>query len=246
MAVLFLTLTWTARLLKFLLMSVPLSRALTAELIGTFALIFFGLGAAVVQAQTGVLGQLGVAVVFGLTVTVVIAALAPISGAHINPAATFALTLAGKFPRERVLPYVIAQLVGATLAAFVLLALFGMKGNVGVTVPAGSVLQAFVLEAILTFFLLLVALRSGLPWAVGGTVALEAAMGGPITGASMNPARSLGPALASGIWTAHWVYWLAPLLGAGLAVAANHFLSPAEPVEPHPQRAQEFVAKSEP
>ena len=144
------------------------------------------------------LGQLGVAVVFGLTVTVVIAALAPISGAHINPAATFALTLAGKFPRERVLPYVIAQLVGATLAAFLLLALFGMEGNVGVTVPAGSVLQAFVLEAVLTFFLLLVALRSGLPWAVGGTVALEAAMGGPITAASMNPARSFGPALASG------------------------------------------------
>ncbi|MBZ9715875.1 MIP/aquaporin family protein [Deinococcus multiflagellatus] len=226
-------------------MTVPLSRAVTAEGLGTFALVFFGPGAAVVQAQTGALGHLGVAVVFGLTVTAVIAALAPISGAHINPAATFALTLAGKFPKARVVPYVAAQLIGATLAAFVLLALFGMKGNLGVTVPAGSVMQAFVLELILTFFLLLVALRSGLPWVVGGVVALEAAMGGPITGASMNPARSFGPALASGIWTAHWLYWVAPLLGAALAVAANHLLAPTEPVETQPRRAQEFVPEGE-
>lgn len=226
-------------------MTVPLPRALTAELLGTFALVFFGPGAAVVQAQTGALGHLGVALVFGLTVTAVIAALAPISGAHINPAATFALTLAGQFPRSRVLPYVLAQLAGATLAAFVLLALFGMKGNLGVTLPAGSVTQAFFLELVLTFFLLLVALRSGLPWAVGGVVALEAAMGGPVTGASMNPARSFGPALASGIWTAHWLYWAAPLLGAALAVAVNHVLAPREPVEAQPRRAQEFVSEGE-
>lgn len=227
-------------------MAASLSRALGAEGLGTFALVFFGPGAAVVQAQTGALGHLGVAAVFGLTVTAVIAALAPISGAHINPAATFALTLAGNFPRERVLPYVLAQLLGAALAGFVLLALFGMKGNLGVTVPAGSVPQAFVLELVLTFFLLLVALRSGLPWVVGGVVALEAAMGGPITGASMNPARSFGPALASGIWTVHWLYWAAPLLGAALAVAANHFLSPSEPVELQPRRAQEFHPEGEP
>ena len=227
-------------------MSVPLSRALTAEAIGTFALIFFGPGAAVVDTQTHALGHTGVALVFGLTVTVVIAALAPISGAHINPAATFALTLAGKFPKARVLPYVAAQLVGATLAAFLLLALFGMKGNLGVTVPAGTVLQAFLLETVMTFFLLLVALRSGLPWAVGGIVALEAAMGGPITGASMNPARSFGPALASGIWTAHWLYWVAPLLGAALAVAASGFLSPDEPIEAEPHQAQEFAPQGGP
>ena len=226
-------------------MPLSLSRALTAEAIGTFALVFFGPGAAVVDAQTGALGHTGVALVFGLTVTVVIAALAPISGAHINPAATFALTLAGKFPRGRVLPYVAAQLVGASLAAFLLLALFGMNGNLGVSAPAGSVLQAFLLETVMTFFLLLVALRSGLPWAVGGVVALEAAMGGPITGASMNPARSFGPALASGIWTAHWLYWIAPLLGAALAVTASHFLSPSEPVEPRPHQAQEFAPQGE-
>lgn len=227
-------------------MTVPLSRALTAEGVGTFALVFFGPGAAVVQAQTGALGHLGVAAVFGLTVTAVIAALAPISGAHINPAATFALTLAGKFPRARMLPYVAAQLLGAVLAAFVLLALFGRTGDVGATVPSGSVVQAFVLELVLSFFLLLVALRSGLPWVVGGVVALEAAMGGPITGASMNPARSLGPALASGLWTAHWLYWVAPLFGAALAVAANHILSPSEPVETQPRLAQEFQPEGEP
>ena len=226
-------------------MAVPLSRALTAEAIGTFTLVFFGPGAAVVDAQSGALGHMGVALVFGLTVTVVIAALAPISGAHINPAATFALTLAGKFPRGRVLPYVAAQLLGAVLAAFLLRALFGLKGDLGVSVPAGSVPQAFVLETVMTFFLLLVALRSGLPWAVGGVVALEAAMGGPITGASMNPARSFGPALASGVWTAHWLYWVAPLLGAALAVAASHFLSPAEPAETAPHRAQEFSPQEE-
>ena len=227
-------------------MSVPLSRAAAAEGLGTFALVFFGPGAAVVQAQTGALGHLGVAAVFGLTVTAVIAALAPISGAHINPAATFALTLAGQFPRTRVLPYVVAQLIGASLAAFTLLALVGLKGNLGVTLPAGSLTQAFILELILTFFLLLVALRSGLPWVVGGVVALEAAMGGPITGASMNPARSFGPALASGIWTAHWLYWAAPLLGAALAVAVNHLLAPTAPVEPQPQQAQEFVPEGDP
>lgn len=226
-------------------MAVPLPRALGAELLGTYALVFFGPGAVVVQAQTGALGHAGVALVFGLTVTVVIAALAPISGAHINPAATLALTLARQFPAARALPYVLAQLCGAALAGFTLLLLFGRTGQLGVTLPAGSLGQAFVLETVMTFFLLLVALRSGLPWAAGGVVALEAMMGGPITGASMNPARSFGPALASGIWTAHWLYWAAPLLGAGLAVAANHLLRPDEPLEAQPHQAQEFSPQGE-
>ncbi|WP_216328571.1 MIP/aquaporin family protein [Deinococcus aestuarii] len=226
-------------------MTTPLPHALVAEAVGTFALVFFGPGAAVVQAQTGALGHLGVAAVFGLTVAAVIAAFAPISGAHINPAATLALTLAGRFPPGRALPYVAAQLLGAVAAAFLLLALFGREGNLGVTLPAGSVGQAFTLEVVLTFFLLLVALRSGLPWVVGGVVALEAAMGGPITGASMNPARSFGPALASGLWTAHWLYWVAPLLGAALAVAVDALLRPAEPVEPEPRLAREFVLEQE-
>lgn len=120
-------------------MTVSLPRALRAELLGISALVF------------------------GLTVAVVIAALAPISGAHINPAATLALTLAGQFPRA--LPYVLAQLTGAALAGVTLLLLFGRVGQLGVTLPAGSLGQAFVLETVMTFFLMLVALRSGLPWA---------------------------------------------------------------------------------
>lgn len=213
---------------------VPLAKTLIAESLGTFALVFFGAGAAVVQAQTGALGHWGVALVFGLVVATAIATLAPISGAHINPAATFAFFLAGKFPKERILPYIAAQLIGASLAAFLLLLLFGLKGSIGTTVPTGTSAQAFALEAIMTFFLLLVALRTGLPWAVGGVVALEAMMGGPITGASMNPARSFGPSLASGIWTAHWLYWLAPFLGAALAVGVNSLLAPKESVSTQP------------
>jgi len=162
-------------------------------------------------------------------VTVLVAALAPVSGAHINPAATLALTLAGKLPWTWAPAYVGAQLLGAVLAAFLLRALFGLQGELGVTVPAVGAAQAFAVETLLTFSLLLVALRSGRPWAVGAVVALEAAVGGPFTGASMNPARSFGPALASGIWTAHWVYWLAPLLGAVLAALADQRLGPGWP-----------------
>lgn len=222
-----------------------LGRALVAEALGTFALVFFGAGAAVVQAQTGALGHMGVAAVFGLVVAAVLAALAPISGAHINPAATVALVLAGQFSHRHVLPYMAAQLLGAVLVAALLLALFGTKGNLGATVPTGSIVQAFLLETVQTFFLLLVALRSGLPWVVGAVVALEAAMGGPITGASMNPARSFGPALLGGVWTAHWVYWLAPVLGAALAAGVNGWLAPTEPLSEQPQQAQEFLPQHE-
>ena len=222
-----------------------LRRALLAELIGTFALVFFGPGAAVVDAQTLALSHVGVSLVFGLVVACIIAALSPISGAHINPAATFALVLVGEFPVRLALPYAVAQLSGAALAGLTLLTLFGPGGQLGVTLPAGSLGQAFLLETIMTCFLLLVALRSGLPWVVGGVVALEALMGGPITGASMNPARSFGPALASGIWTAHWLYWLAPLLGAGLAAVLSSALRPSKPVATQPQRAQEFSPEGE-
>jgi aquaporin Z len=200
---------------------------LSAEFIGTFALVFFGPGAAVVQAQTNALGHWGVAVVFGLVVAVVVTAFGPISGAHINPVATLALVLTRKFPAQDAVPYVMAQLAGAVVAGFVLRALFGLEGNVGVTVPRGSLEQAFALEVVLTFWLILVALRASGPGAgalIGCVVGLEAMMGGPITGASMNPARSFGPALASGVWTAHWLYWLAPIVGALIAVTVNALL----------------------
>jgi MIP family channel proteins len=202
------------------------ARALSAEFLGTFALVFFGPGAAVVQAQTGALGHAGVAIVFGLAVASIVTVLGPISGAHINPVATLTIWLSGRFPSRDVPGYVVAQLLGATLAAFVLRIMFGLEGNLGATIPRGSLEQAFVLELILTFWLMLTALRSsgaGAGALIGAVVGLEAMMGGPITGASMNPARSFGPALASGIWTAHWLYWLAPMFGAVLAVGINKF-----------------------
>jgi MIP family channel proteins len=200
------------------------ARALSAEFLGTFALVFFGPGAAVVQAQTGVLGHAGVAIVFGLAVASIVTVLGPISGAHINPVATLTMWLSGRFAARDVPAYVVAQLLGATLAAFVLRIMFGLNGNLGATIPGGSLEQAFLLELILTFWLMLTALRAsgaGAGALIGAVVGLEAMMGGPITGASMNPARSFGPALASGIWTAHWLYWLAPMLGAVLAVGVN-------------------------
>jgi MIP family channel proteins len=202
------------------------ARALSAEFLGTFALVFFGPGAAVVQAQTGVLGHAGVAIVFGLAVASIVTVLGPISGAHINPVATLTMWLSGRFAARDIPGYVIAQLLGGMLAAFVLRVIFGLEGNLGVTVPRGSLEQAFMLELILTLWLMLTALRSsgaGAGALVGAVVGLEAMMGGPITGASMNPARSFGPALASGVWTAHWLYWLAPIVGAVLAVAINTF-----------------------
>ncbi len=203
--------------------------ALTAEFVGTFALVFFGPGAAVVQAQTNALGHWGVAVTFGLVVAAIVTALGPISGAHINPVATLALVLTRRFPARDAVPYVIVQLAGAVAAGFALRAIFGLEGDIGATVPRGSLEQAFGLEVVLTFWLILVALRSsgsGAGALVGAVVGLEAMMGGPITGASMNPARSFGPALASGVWTAHWIYWLAPVVGALIAVGVNGLFEP--------------------
>jgi MIP family channel proteins len=204
-----------------------LPQMLAAEFIGTFALIFFGPGAGVVDAQTQALGHWGVAIVFGLVVAAVVITLGPISGAHINPVATLALWTSRRFPARLVLPYIAAQLAGASAAGFTLLALFGTEGKLGVTVPLGGDAQAFALETILTFWLILVALRSSGPGAgalIGAVVMCEAMMAGPITGASMNPARSFGPAIASGIWNSHWLYWIAPILGALAAAGTNSLL----------------------
>jgi MIP family channel proteins len=212
-----------------------LPQMLAAEFIGTFALIFFGPGAGVVNAQTQALGHWGVAIVFGLVVAAAVTTLGPISGAHINPVATLALWVSRRFPSGLVLPYVVAQLAGASATGFTLLALFGTEGKLGVTVPRGSETQAFVLEAILTFWLILVALRSSGPGAgmlVGSVVMCEAMMAGPITGASMNPARSFGPAIASGIWNSHWLYWIAPILGSLAAAGANSLLEVRTKTEP--------------
>ncbi len=198
--------------------------AYVAEAIGTFGLVFAGCGAIMIDsASHGQITHVGVGLVFGLIITVMIYALGHISGAHLNPAVTLAFVLVRHFPLRRLLGYWLAQLVGATLAAGCLRLLVGDIGHLGTTLPAGTVWQSFGLEFLLTFFLMFVimamatdtrAVGQAAALAIGATVALEALFAGPISGASMNPARSLGPALVSWTWTAQWVYLFAPLLGA--------------------------------
>jgi MIP family channel proteins len=204
-----------------------LGRLLLSEAVGTFVLVFLGCGAIMVDARTGGLGTLGIAVAFGLAITVMIATLGHVSGAHFNPAVTAALWARRVFPLHLVVPYVVAQIVGGTAAALTLRASLGRIGNLGASIPSGSSGQSFVWECLLTALLVSVILAvatdrraAGQPaaLAIGGTVALDALVGGPISGASMNPARTLAPALAGGPTTALWVYLTAPLLGAAIAV----------------------------
>ena len=212
----------------------PLARSLVAEAIGTLALVFAGCGAIMVNAQTGgALGQVGIAITFGLVIMAMIYAVGHISGAHFNPAVTFAFALCRHFPWPRVFAYWAAQLAGAVAAAAILRASLGDIANVGATLPSGSDRQAFLWELILTFFLMFVimavatdtrAVGEAAAIAIGGTVGLDSMFGGPITGASMNPARSLGPALVSGETSSIWVYLLAPLIGASVAALTYQFI----------------------
>ena len=208
-------------------------RSLLAEAIGTFALVFAGCGAIVVDAKTGALGHIGVAFTFGLVIMVMIYALGRISGAHFNPAVTFAFAVTRHFPWTRTLGYWVAQAAGALTAAAVVVGSLGSHAHDGATLPSGSQGQAFLWELVLTFFLMLVimavatdtrAVGEAAAIAIGGTVGLDAMFGGPVTGASMNPARSLGPAVVSGDLHALWVYLLAPPLGATLAGLTYQFL----------------------
>lgn len=211
-------------------------REALAEGIGTFALVFAGTGAVMVnQISKGAITHLGISFVFGAVVAALIYGMGHLSGAHFNPAVTLAFWTSGFFPRRRVLPYVLAQLVGAIAASTLLLIALGSVAKLGATLPLnGNWFQSLVLETVLTFILMFVILGSGLDrrahigfagLAIGLTVGLEAAFMGPITGASMNPARSLGPAVIGGIWQHHWVYWVAPILGAQLAVIVYRQLS---------------------
>lgn len=200
--------------------------AYVAEGIGTFALVFAGCGAIMINTlSAGQITHVGVGLVFGLIIAVMIYAVGHISGAHLNPAVTLGFVLVRHFPLRRLLGYWIAQLLGAILASVCLRLLFGSVASLGTTLPAGNggVWQSFGLEFLLTFFLMFVimamatdtrAVGQAAALAIGATVALEALFAGPISGASMNPARSLGPALVSWTWTAQWVYLAGPLLGA--------------------------------
>ena len=215
-----------------------LVRSLVAEAFGTFALVFAGCGAIMVNAKDGALGQLGIALSFGLVIMVMIYAVGHISGAHFNPAVTLAFALTRHFPWPRVFLYSGAQVIGAIAAALVLRASLGDVAQVGATLPSGSDGQAFLWEVVLTVFLMFVimavatdtrAVGEAAAIAVGGTVGLDALIGGPISGASMNPARSVGPALVSGDLTSLWIYLTAPFVGAVIGAAFYQVIRRDEP-----------------
>lgn len=203
-------------------------RAYIAEVLGTFFLVFAGTGAIVFNdISGGVIGHVGIAFTFGLTVLSVIYAIGDTSGAHINPAVTLAFWIANRFPGTQVLPYIVAQCLGACLASGVLALLFVDNGTLGATQPTVASGPAFLLEVILTWWLMFVILgvsegakEKGIVAGIviGAVVALEAMFAGPVSGASMNPARSLGPALWSGQLQTLWLYVFAPCLGAVAAV----------------------------
>lgn len=200
-----------------------LLRRTVAELIGTYVLVVTGCGAIVVNHQSGVLTHLGIALAFGLVVMAMILACGHLSGAHFNPAVTLAFAITRHFPWREVPVYTAGQVVGAIGGALTLYALFGPVANLGATLPAGTTMQSFGLEILLTAVLMFVILSVATDTravgelaavAIGATVAMDALWGGPISGASMNPARSFGPALISGIWNAQWIYWVGPIIGA--------------------------------
>ena len=226
--------------------SLPLARRATAEGIAAFALVFAGCGAIVANAEyEGALGSVGVSLVFGLIIMVMVYATGHLSGAHINPAVTVAFTLSRHFPPREAAAYVGAQLTGATVGALALLGVWpGKPGQLGATVPSVGTGSALVYELLLTAILMFVitavatdtrAVGAAAAIAIGGAVGLDALFGGPVTGASMNPARSFGPALAAGEWTDFWVYVVGPVVGAALGASAYQLVrgdtpAPAEGV----------------
>jgi aquaporin NIP len=201
-----------------------------AEFIGTFVLVFAGTGAIVTnEVSSGTVTHVGIALTFGFAVLAMIYTVGDISGAHLNPAVTIGFWFSRRLEKGAVLPYVASQCAGAFVASAVLLLLFGQRGDLGATQPAGPAMQSFTLEVLLTAILMLAILsvstgakEKGITAGivVGSVIALEAMFAGPISGASMNPARSLGPALVSGNLGNLWVYLVAPSLGAALGVLA--------------------------
>lgn len=211
-------------------------RSYLAELVGTFALVFCGTGAIIInQENGGAVTHLGIAITFGLIVSSMIFAFGDISGAHFNPAVTLAFYVAKIFPRKEIIPYVISQIIGGCLASVTLYMLFPNNLLLGSTQPAGSAMQSFVLELLLTYFLMLVILfvafgaKEKTQFAgliIGAVVLLEALFAGPISGASMNPVRSLAPAMVSGHLENLWIYIFAPILGALIAVGCWRIFKP--------------------
>ncbi len=217
-----------------------LFRRCIAELLGTFALVAIGPGAVMVAARTHAFGGAGIALAFGLAVTIIVASIGDLSGAHVNPAVTIGFWSIGRFRSSDVGPYVVAQCVGAALASFLCGWLLGAVGAFGATIPALALPQSFVVEmgytGILGFVIMAVATddrapAAVAPFAIGATVFAGALVTGPLTGGSFNPARSFGPAFASGTWTAHWLYWLAPTIGTMLSMRLYEWLRPASAMD---------------
>jgi len=230
-----------------------LARRALMEAIGTFALVTAGCGAIITNTtHAGSIGGVGVSLVFGLVIMVMIYAGGHLSGAHYNPSVTIAFTLARHFPIREALAYISAQLVGATTAALLLLAAWPSKpAHLGTTLPSVSDGTALGYEIALTAFLMFVitavatdtrAVGAAAAIAIGGTVGLDALFGGPITGASMNPARSFGPALASGTWSSFWIYVAGPLIGAAIGVFAYELVRGPKTLAAAPAQPNEGMA----
>jgi aquaporin Z len=215
---------------------------LAAEFFGTFALVFAGTGAVVINDVTGgAVTHAGIALTFGLVVLAMIYTVGDVSGAHLNPAVTLGFFAAGRCGMTTVFSFIVSQLLGAAAASLLLRFLFPQNATLGITLPAGSVLQSFILEVVLTFILMWVILSvstgakekgitAGI--AVGSVIGLEAMFAGPISGASMNPARSFGPALISMHFEYLWIYLVAPVLGALVAVPVCRLICPEKCCEP--------------
>ena len=217
-----------------------LARRAGAEGLAAFTLVFAGAGAIVANAEyAGALGAVGIALVFGLVIMVMVYATGHLSGAHINPAVTLAFTVTRHFPAREAVAYIAGQLSGAVLGALALLAVWtNQPADLGATVPSVSAGSALVYETVLTAFLMFAimavatdtrAVGAGAAIAIGGTVGLDALFGGPVTGASMNPARSFGPALVSGEWHDFWIYLIGPILGATLGALAYQLVRGEHP-----------------
>jgi aquaporin NIP len=216
-----------------------MTKKLICEAFGTFCLVFAGTGAIVVNEITsGAVTHVGVSIIFGLIVMAMIYSIGEVSGAHINPAVTLAFAIARRFPLRQVAPYICAQLVGAISASTVVRFLFPGDSTLGRTMPSGSVSQSFILEILLSLILMFVILMvstgakeksiiAGI--AVGSIVALEALLAGPISGASMNPARSFAPALLSMQFQYSWIYLIAPIIGMAMAVPIAQTVIPQNP-----------------
>jgi aquaporin NIP len=229
-------------------------KRLSAEFIGTFALVFAGTGAVVINETTGgAVTHVGIALTFGLIVLAMIYSVGDISGAHLNPAVSFGFFAARRFPLRNVASYLVSQYAGAFAASGVLRLLFPTSASLGTTLPTGSEMQSFVLELILTAILMFVILGVSTGAAekgitagivVGSVIGLEAMFAGPISGASMNPARSLAPAIISGHLSSLWIYIFAPVLGALVgvtgcrAVRGNACCSSREQVSAESQRKE--------